>query len=90
MAYDNGEEQVGEIESVFKRVDEPSVTLSTVHTLQSPMEAPAIIPLRGIPERAGIHLRFQEDGTAKESPRRRRTVLRGLPPPVGNHLSFED
>lgn len=90
LACNDGGEQVKEIECASKRVDETIVKISSAHELQILVEPRGIVPLRGIPVKSGVHLRYEEDGTAEESPGRRRTFLRGLPPPEGNHLSFED
>ena len=56
-------------------------------------QAPA--PLKGVPLSEGVHTRFDADGVANDSPAAAngastKTVLRGVPPPAGTKVIFED
>ncbi|GLC73092.1 hypothetical protein PLESTF_001331300 [Pleodorina starrii] len=53
----------------------------------APPKNNAPVPLRGLPAPQGRHLRFNEKGSASESPQR--TVLRGLPVATGKYKRFE-
>lgn len=48
--------------------------------------AGADVPLRGVPPPAGGHKRFDDDGSAVDSPAR--TKLRGVPAARGAHTRF--
>jgi hypothetical protein len=46
------------------------------------------LPLNGVPPPRGRHVRFSDDGTATESPRR--VLLRGMPRPIGKYTRFAE
>ncbi|KAF5831286.1 hypothetical protein DUNSADRAFT_13342 [Dunaliella salina] len=45
--------------------------------------------LRGVPLPQGTHIRFDDDGTAMDSPTSGKPALRGLPQATGAHIRFD-
>lgn len=50
----------------------------------------SIAPLRGVAPPAGVHLRFDDEGTGAATPGASKPVLRGVAPSQGTKIVFED
>ena len=58
--------------------------------LEDMMGGLSIAPLRGVAPPAGVHLRFDEEGTGAPTPGAGKPVLRGVAASQGTKIVFDD